>query len=243
MGKRTGITWCDHTFNPWIGCKKVSEGCEHCYAERDNARFGWVETWGEGYKHTGASYWAQPLSWARSAKADGENRRVFCASLADVLDEGAPALWRRELWELILQTAEIGGLEWALLTKRPQNVALIPAEIAALACVRLGVTVEDQHQVKARLPMLLEAWKGKNFVSVEPMLSRVIFPVELMRQLDWVICGCETGPGRRPMRDEWWGELNKACRAAGVPFLLKQVMVDGHLDADWPYYVGLQQFP
>ena len=33
MGENSKIEWCDHTFNPSIGCQKVSPGCDHCYAE------------------------------------------------------------------------------------------------------------------------------------------------------------------------------------------------------------------
>lgn len=37
MAENTGIEWADHTFNPWLGCTKVSPGCDHCYAERERA--------------------------------------------------------------------------------------------------------------------------------------------------------------------------------------------------------------
>lgn len=72
MAERTEIEWCDSTFNPWIGCTKVSLGCDHCYAERLDARgiFG-GQHWGPGAprKRTSATNWRKPLAW---------NAQPFC---------------------------------------------------------------------------------------------------------------------------------------------------------------------
>lgn len=70
MSEKSKIEWCDSTFNPWIGCTKVSPGCDHCYAERHMAqRLGRVQ-WGAGKpRHrTSAAYWRQPVRW--NARAD-----------------------------------------------------------------------------------------------------------------------------------------------------------------------------
>lgn len=64
MGKTT-IEWCDYTFNPWIGCTKVSDGCKHCYAETlMDKRYGKVE-WGPQGKRvrTSDANWRKPLTW------------------------------------------------------------------------------------------------------------------------------------------------------------------------------------
>ena len=68
MGKVTGISWTDHTFNPWRGCTKVSAGCAHCYAERDSKRFG-LDIWGNDKKRLIASesMWKQPVKWNEEA--------------------------------------------------------------------------------------------------------------------------------------------------------------------------------
>lgn len=65
MSDRTAIEWCDSTFNPWIGCTKISPACDHCYAEAQmDTRMGRVE-WGAGKprSRTSAAYWKQPLRW------------------------------------------------------------------------------------------------------------------------------------------------------------------------------------
>src|SRR5262252_3094252 len=98
MGESTKIEWTHHTFNPWVGCQKVSPGCDHCYAEGWAKRSGLVR-WGPGEhrKRTSAANWAKPLKWARLARALDYRPRVFCASLADVFDNRAPTVWRTDL--------------------------------------------------------------------------------------------------------------------------------------------------
>lgn len=130
MGKDSSIQWTHHTFNPWIGCQRVSPGCEHCYAEAYDKRVGGAAVvggekrlrWGPAAPRVRTSLvnWHNPLKWNAVAKAAGERHRVFCASLADVFDlhESIEPSWRLELFSLIRQTP---ALDWQLLTKRPQN--------------------------------------------------------------------------------------------------------------------------
>lgn len=130
------IEWTDHTFNAWEGCTKVSPGCAHCYAETRNARFGGGEApnWGKGAprRRTSPDNWKQPLKWDSAAETAmlraGMDRalqpyvrpRVFCASLADWLDDEVPIAWLVDLLVLMHATP---NLDWLLLTKRPQNFA------------------------------------------------------------------------------------------------------------------------
>ncbi len=102
MAANSKISWTHSTFNPWIGCTKVHEGCAHCYAESLTKRTGRA-VWGPNgtRSKTSESYWREPLKWDREAAAAGERRRVFCASLADVFEDwGGPVLNHhgRELW-------------------------------------------------------------------------------------------------------------------------------------------------
>ena len=138
MAETTKIQWCDATFNPWIGCTKVSPGCAHCYAERDFDLRKHVAKWGKGQpRHrTSEAYWKQPLKWDRAAARDawelkttgrvtdesGEaiewhRPRIFCGSLCDWLDDEVPVEWLADLLDLIRRTP---NLDWLLLTKRPK---------------------------------------------------------------------------------------------------------------------------
>src|SRR3990167_2517589 len=140
MGARTAIEWADHTFNPWIGCAKVSEACRHCYAESFANRYHPAQgLWGVGgaRRRTAPSTWAQPRRWHRAyanaieAAELGIERpnprpRVFCGSLCDIFEIHADLdPIRADLWRLIEETP---ALCWMLLTKRPENIsAMFPS--------------------------------------------------------------------------------------------------------------------
>ena len=114
------IPWTTHTFNPWEGCTMCSPGCFNCYALARNKRFADGANWGKGAprRRTEPDNWKKPLKWNREAEASGERPRVFCASLADWLDDEVPIEWLADLLDLIRRTP---NLDWLLLTKRPQN--------------------------------------------------------------------------------------------------------------------------
>lgn len=168
MGENSSIEWCHHTFNPFIGCTKVSGACRNCYAETlMDKRLGKVK-WGKGQPRvkTSPANWAKPLAWNKKAEAAGERHRVFCASLADVFDDEVPDLWRVELFEVIEDTPH---LDWLLLTKRNEYMRNflevrfamdeLPPNIWA------GVTVEDQAAAEERTPILLDTPAAKRFLS------------------------------------------------------------------------------
>jgi protein gp37 len=198
MGENTKIEWADHTFNPWIGCTRVSPACDHCYAEKlATARLG--VGWGPHAerRRTAESTWRQPLAWNRKAQREGKRARVFCASLADVFDNAVPEEWREDLWALIFDTP---SLDWLLLTKRPQNIAkMLPPAFMTSAHpwpwpnVWLGTTVENQAEADRRIPHLLAVPAARRFLSCEPLLG----PVNLSGWLPGESgCeGCDDGEG------------------------------------------------
>lgn len=125
MVANTKIEWCDHTWNPWIGCTKVGPGCAHCYAENLMDKRMGVAVWGPGNERvrTKDANWKMPLRWNAQADAfmaqHGHRQRVFCASLADVFDNAVDPQWRADLFALIAATP---NLDWLILTKRVGNV-------------------------------------------------------------------------------------------------------------------------
>lgn len=182
MAQKTNIQWCDHTFNPWRGCTKVSPGCQHCYAETLSVRNPSVlGEWGPNGKRVVAAeaYWRQPNAWNRAAATAGVRRRVFCLSLGDIFEERPElAAARRRLGAIIQETT---WLDWLLLTKRPQNWQQACSELwwrpdasyPLPANVWLGVSVEDQRRADERLPVLRSIPARVRFVSYEPALGPV----------------------------------------------------------------------
>lgn len=227
MGQQTTIEWCDHTFNPWMGCTKVSPLCDNCYAETlADTRRKWVE-WGPHAerRRTALSTWKQPLTWNRKAERAGTRPFVFTASLADVFDNQADPAWRADLFALIRVTP---ALVYLLLTKRPQNILRMSAAAGGLpANVALGASAGIQSEME-RNGAHLTAAKVKLkpefvFLSVEPLLEAVdMMRLSSLSELDWVIVGGESGWRSRPMDPQWARDVRDQCAAAQVTFFFKQ---------------------
>lgn len=243
MGARTEISWCDATFNPWLGCTKVSPACHGCYAEAMmDLRYGRVE-WGAPGKgngtrvRTSAANWKLPIKWNKEAGIAGTRPRVFCASLADVFDNQVSPEWREDLFELIAATP---NLVWLLLTKRPQNIMKMIRESGAFdnqgrralpSNAALGTTCEDQQRADRNLTELLRAANelrpAFTFGSFEPLLGPIDISLYLrtVPALGWVIAGGETDQGKhkaRPSHHEWFQSLRDQCARTNTPFHFKQ---------------------
>lgn len=200
------------TFNPWIGCAAASEGCKNCYAEELVTRFPQMvgvdpdrrlPVWGQKAPRrvTSAQNWTKIRRLNRLALEVGVRIKVFCASLADVFEEfsgevqGRPGIGdsldaaRTALWKLI---EECRGLDFLLLTKRPQNARrMVPASWAKEwpDHVWAGTTAENQKRARERLPELLQIPARIRFVSHEPALEEVDFRPWMGDKVLCLTCG------------------------------------------------------
>jgi protein gp37 len=227
MAELTGISWCHHTMNFWIGCTRVSPGCDHCYAERQEDHRLHRVRWGDNPRYrTSPTNWKAPFGWNAKAAAALEQRRVFTLSLGDFWDNQVDPAWRADAFNVIRQC---DSLDWLILTKRPQNIRkmLPPDWGAGWAHVWLGVTVENMAEARRRIPLLLRVPATCHFLSCEPLLEPLDLRSWLDKGIDWVICGGESGPGRRFMEPNWARDLRDQCAAADTAFHLKQ-MTGGH---------------
>lgn len=249
MGDITGISWTDHTFNPWEGCQKVGPGCDHCYAETRNARFNHkvAINWGPGAprRKTSEHNWNNPYRWNRKAEKEGRKHRVFCASLADVFDNAVDPIWRADTLDIPRQTP---WLDWQFLTKRIGNVMdMVPPYWFwdSPQNAGIGATMVNQTEWDRDMGKLRETQRSLGlsycFASVEPMLG----PIDAKGQLpDWVIVGGESGTGARSMDPEWARNLRDQCAEAGVPFFMKQMSGERMEDREAiPADLFIQEFP
>lgn len=229
MAENSKISWTDHTFNPWWGCVKVSPACDHCYAESFSKRVG-ENVWGTDAPRRlfGDKHWNEPLKWNKTALADfGRPARVFCASMADVFEDRDELITHRgRLFGLIKQTP---NLLWNLLTKRNTEIKHYAPHLKEFGNVRIGVTVENQtydHRIV----------EGVSWISAEPLLGPLnlenfgVCPDwrdgtadEMLRKIEWVIVGGESGAGARLMELEWAVDLIRQCKEAGVAVHFKQL--------------------
>lgn len=227
MAEQTRISWCDSTFNPWVGCQKVGPGCDNCYAEAFDNRFGGGH-WGPGAprRRTGVETWRKPKGWNRAAAKGGKPHLVFCSSLADVFDNAVPTEWRRDLFDLIRATPH---LTWMLLTKRPGNILKLFEEVCRLNAngtrwtselpadrhmwprnAAIGCTVVNQEEADRDIPKLMWAKNALNpaftFLSMEPLLGSVdlSYPPSLWPKgpplcCSGLDCGCAGLPTDPPL--------------------------------------------
>jgi protein gp37 len=249
VAENTNIEWCDHTFNAWWGCAKVSPACEGCYAEAWAKRVGYPNLWGADADRRlfGDEHWNGPLRWDRQAAAEGKRYRVFTNSMADVFDNHKDVtLERARLWDLIRVTP---NLDWLVLTKRIGNVRrMLPADWGnGWPNVWLGISIGDQEEAERDIPKLLRVPAALRFISFEPLLAEVTVRklsqgngIELdgltglhsgpaaplppiLPGIDWAIIGGESGPGARPFVLGWAKKLVRDFQAVLLPVFMKQV--------------------
>jgi protein gp37 len=249
MSDKTRIEWTDATWNPVTGCTKVSDGCKHCYAERQWARLAAnPATRYHGRKFTDVQEHGdildQPLRWKKP-------RRIFVDGMSDLFH---PDVSDRFIADVFGVMAACPQHTFQVLTKRPERMRKLigagcmgrfesDAEEAAalytdalpdwpLPNVWLGVSVEDQATADERIPLLLDTPAAVRWVSCEPLLGPVdlrpyldwsfAFADMSRPDLDWVVVGGESGPKARPIHPDWVRSLRDQCAAADVPFLFKQ---------------------
>jgi protein gp37 len=217
MSDGSTIEWTDATWNPVRGCKKVSPGCKHCYAETFAER--WRGVPGHPYEQgfdlrIVEEHLLDPLKWPTP-------RKIFVNSMSDLFQEGVSTSYIRAVFE-VMRVAD--WHTYQVLTKRAGRmrrvVNALPAELKGLSHVWLGVSVEDKKYGVPRIDDLRGTHAGLRFLSIEPLLED-LGKLDL-RDVDWVIVGGESGPGARPMRAEWAVSLREQCRRGRVPFFFKQ---------------------
>ncbi|SOC46618.1 protein gp37 [Rhizobium subbaraonis] len=226
MAENSAISWTRHTWNPWMGCTKLTPACDGCYAEAlMDKRYGKVQ-WGNHPRvRTGKHTWNDPVRWQRQAEKDGDRPFVFCASLADIFDNQVDPQWRADAFEVMRKTP---NLVYLLLTKRPQNIVKLADEAGGLpANAALGATCEDQPRADENLPALqvakIELQPLFTFGSFEPLIGEIVATPSWLP--DWIIVGGETDQGghkARPTHPDWMRSLRDQAAAAGKPFHLKQ---------------------
>lgn len=217
MSVSTAIEWTEATWNPVTGCTKVSRGCDFCYAERFSERFRGVS----GHPFQAGfdlvlrpERLSQPLHWRRP-------KRIFVNSMSDLFHKEIP----KSFVDAVFETMEAASWHtFQILTKRSSLMKRYLARRYGRGeqpprHIWLGVSVEDEKNA-VRIRHLQAANAAIKFVSFEPLLGR-IGQVDLTG-IDWAIVGGESGPGARPMAEEWALEIRNLCQVAKVRFFFKQ---------------------
>lgn len=234
MGRNSKIEYVDATHNFWVGCTPVSPACKNCFARIITTRFGQDFSIIQRTQR-----FDEPTKWKTS-------KRILTCSMSDFFHEDVAGEWRSEAWDIIMRTPQHIYL---ILTKRPENV---PQRIFThhienghsfsleyewpISNVWLGTTVESRGE-KWRVDVLRKIPAVVRWLSIEPLLGDL---GELnLAGIGWIVCGGESGPGARPMHEDWARSVRDQCKAAGVPFFMKQMAKRAPIPKD----LQIKEFP
>lgn len=238
----TKIEWTDETWNPVTGCTPISPGCVNCYTKRMARRLAGRHGYPEAPRHFDVTFHPnrldQPLRWKKP-------RRIFVCSMSDLFHEDVPEDFITKVFARMIALTEH---TFQVLTKRPDRmldyiVRRVPG-IGQWSNVWLGVTICNSDELW-KAGVLSQTPAAVRYVSIEPMLEEIDLSDALngypeqcgpddwdweqtAPALDQVICGAETGPGKRLMELDWARSLRDQCQEAGIPFFFKRDSQGNH---------------
>ncbi|MBK9272054.1 MAG: DUF5131 family protein [Saprospiraceae bacterium] len=225
----TKIPWAEHTWNPWMGCVKMSAGCDYCYMHRILAKNG---SNGSIVRRTNPKTFNSPIQILRGSL-------IFTCSMSDFFIDAADP-WRDDAWKIIKNTPHHTYL---ILTKRVGRIKNhLPSDWGnGYPNVILGTSIEDQAVIN-RMVVLSNlktpVSSFKLFISAEPLIGQIDFIQNptleaAFVKIDWIIAGGESGDAPvgtpnvpfcyRPCDLKWIDKIIGDCKLHNMPFFLKQV--------------------
>lgn len=212
MPTTSSIEWTDVTWNPVTGCSKVSPGCLNCYAERMARRLKGMglNRYRNGFGLTlHEDLIEAPLSWVQP-------RLIFVNSMSDLFHEAVPDRFIERVFSVMNRCPQH---RFQILTKRSNRLHWAAKALTWAPNIWMGVSVEDSRMT-FRIHDLCAVPASVRFLSCEPLVG----PISRLplKGIHWVIVGGESGPGSRPMKEEWVKDIRRQCQVAHVPFFFKQ---------------------
>lgn len=207
------IEWTEQTWNPVVGCIKVSPGCKHCYAETMSRRLQAMGAPGyeNGFK---VSLRPERLDYPLHRQ---KPTMYFVNSMSDLFQEEVPFSFVNQVMEVIQATP---WHTYQILTKRSTRMREYFESRVVPGNAWLGVSVEDRKYGEPRIYELQDINARTRFLSIEPLLEEL--GTLSLEGIHWVIVGGESGVGARPMQENWVTSIRDQCKAQGVDFFFKQ---------------------
>jgi protein gp37 len=212
MATTSGIEWTEMTWNPVTGCRKISQGCKHCYAERMAKRLHamGLDRYQNGFEPTlHQDLISLPKRWRRP-------RVIFVNSMSDLFQDEVPDDFIRSVFDTMRDCPQH---TFQILTKRSARLRDLGPSLKWPNNVWMGVSVENDLVIHRVRHLALVPAKVR-FLSCEPLIGPLArLP---LKNIHWVIVGGESGPGARPMNPAWVESIHDQCSRAGVAFFFKQ---------------------
>ncbi len=212
MAQGSTIEWTEATWNPVTGCSKISPGCKHCYSERMAKRLQAMgqERYRNAFRVTLQEDLVDlPLRWKKP-------RVIFVNSMSDLFHIDVPDDFIIRCFNTMQQATQH---TFQVLTKRPERVVELAGSLPWPSNVWMGTSIEN-HEYTWRSQELARVPAAIRFLSVEPLLGPI--PRLPLNRINWVIVGGESGPGARPMEEDWVLQIRDRCQRYDVPFFFKQ---------------------
>ena len=212
MASNSSIEWTEATWNPVTGCRKISPGCKHCYAETMANRL--QKMGNKRYTHGFALTLQEdvlelPITWKKP-------KLIFVNSMSDLFHDEVPEWFVKNTFDVMRQAS---WHEFQVLTKRSKRMKDILESMELPPNVWLGVSVENKDYT-FRIDHLRQVSAAVRFLSLEPLLGPL--PDLRLKGIDWVIVGGESGAKARSMDEDWVLEIKAQCYNGRIPFFFKQ---------------------
>ena len=208
------IEWTEKTWNCITGCTKFSAGCMHCYAELMTRRLKAMgqSKYANGFEVVTIHHdiLEQPLQWKKP-------RRIFVNSMSDTFHKDVPEEFICRIFDTMNRAH---WHQFQVLTKRSERLLELDPHLDWAENIWMGVTVE-RADYTYRIDHLRKTGANTRFLSMEPLLGPI--PDLNLEGIHWVIVGGESGPGARPMLEEWVLDIRDQCQENDVPFFFKQI--------------------
>lgn len=212
MAKKSSIEWTTGTWNPVTGCSRISDGCQHCYAERLAKRLCGMgnHRYKNGFRVTlHPQSLDEPLQWTKP-------QMIFVCSMGDLFHEDVPDDYILRVFDVMNKARHH---IFQVLTKRSDRLSRISNHVAWGEHIWAGITVESDKYVQ-RIRDLQSVPADVRFLSLEPLLSAI--PALPLGGVRWVIVGGESGVGARILKEEWVTDIKSQCVATNTAFFFKQ---------------------
>lgn len=208
------IEWTEQTWNPVVGCTKISPGCKNCYAETMARR---LKAMGAPGYENGFRLTLLPNRLGDPLKRS-KPTTYFLNSMSDLFHEKVPDAYIEQVLDVVVRTPQH---TYQILTKRAQRMARFFARDRQVPPnAWMGVSVENRKHGVPRIDHLRQVPARIRFLSVEPLLEHV-GPLDLA-DIHWVIVGGESGAKARPMDPAWVEDVRRQCEEQRVAFFFKQ---------------------
>ena len=210
--KPTKIEWTQASWNPTIGCDKVSSGCKNCYAQAMAKR---LQAIGNPDYKDGFAFKMLPQR-LDEPKRNKKPTLYFVNSMSDLFHQKMDFGFLERVMQVIADTPHH---QYQILTKRPHTMKEYFSKREIPPNVWIGTTVESS-KVKSRIDLIRDLSASVKWLSCEPLISDL---GELdLRGIDWVIAGGESGANARAMKEEWVLNIKRQCEAQNVVFFFKR---------------------